>query len=163
VYGGHIERFDDFLRDEIKQRPCELKDGSLRRLICNYGSAYREVLDYLDIAQLRAMAEDVAVLRAQVRHSVHNEMAQKLSDVIFRRTELGTAGNPGREVLEFSANVIATELGWSQSRVQEELREVICAFNLPAPSKPEPGTGPDTESRSLEQTDGTKLADKAVQ
>jgi glycerol-3-phosphate dehydrogenase len=51
-------------------------------------------------------------------------MAQKLGDIIFRRTELGSAGNPGDETLKFSAQVMGRELNWSQSRIDEELEGV---------------------------------------
>ena len=36
---------------------------------------------------------------AYVVNAVRNEMAVKLSDVVFQRTELGTGGNPGDEAL----------------------------------------------------------------
>jgi glycerol-3-phosphate dehydrogenase len=55
-------------------------------------------------------------------------MAQKLSDVIFRRTELGTAGYPGDACLRTCAEIMAGELGWQKKRMFQELDEVHQAF-----------------------------------
>jgi glycerol-3-phosphate dehydrogenase len=55
-------------------------------------------------------------------------MAEKLGDVVFRRTELGSAGNPGEANLQFSAQIMAKELNWNQHRVHGELEEVRKAY-----------------------------------
>ena len=44
--------------------------------------------------------------------AVREEMAQTLSDVIFRRTDLGTGGHPGQTELSECAQLVAEELGW---------------------------------------------------
>ncbi len=59
---------------------------------------------------------------------VREEQAQTLSDVVFRRTDLGTAGHPGEAALRACAEVMATELGWDAGRVQRELDEVERAY-----------------------------------
>ena len=55
-------------------------------------------------------------------------MAQKLSDVVFRRTELGSAGYPGNEALNICAETMGAELGWTSTQIQQELQEVQFAF-----------------------------------
>ncbi|NEP09154.1 MAG: glycerol-3-phosphate dehydrogenase/oxidase [Symploca sp. SIO2C1] len=69
--------------------------------------------------------DDLAVLKAEVIHGVHEEMAKKLTDVVFRRTELGSAGHPGDEVLNICAQTMGAELGWSLPRIEQELQEVV--------------------------------------
>lgn len=130
LHGGQIEQFEAFLHTEIGRRPCGLGEQMVRHLIYNYGSAYPQVLQYFDrhANESRMMTEHVAVLRAQARYAVREEMAQKLADVVFRRTELGTDGHPGDETLRFCAEVMETELGWSQVRIQQELQEVNQSF-----------------------------------
>ena len=56
------------------------------------------------------------------------EMAQKLTDVIFRRTELGTAGYPGDACLKTCAEIMAAELGWNEQRTLNELGETRDAY-----------------------------------
>ena len=46
-------------------------------------------------------------LKAEVMHAVRAEMTVKLEDCVFRRTELGTAGDPGSEAFETCASLWA--------------------------------------------------------
>lgn len=157
VHGGQIEWFDTFLHREIQKQPCGLQDDTIQSLIYNYGSSYREVLDTLDRVNPvhpHVLPESKMVLKAQIRYAVHEEMALKLSDVVFRRTDLGTAGYPGRDVLEFCAGVMSAELHWSQSRIQQELDEVLQAFDI-AQTQGRDKTAPISESHHH----GTTLAD----
>lgn len=130
VWGGEIERFERFLEDKVKTQRCGLTAQTIQRLIYNYGSSYEDVLRYLDKPANgdRAYTDDLAVLRAEALHGIHEEMAQKLSDVVFRRTELGTAGHPGSEVLKICAKVLRAELGWNSSRAEEELQGINHVF-----------------------------------
>jgi glycerol-3-phosphate dehydrogenase len=58
-------------------------------------------------------------------------MAQSLTDVVFRRTELGAVGNPGPERLATAASTAAAELEWSADRQRDELRAVYARFGVP--------------------------------
>jgi glycerol-3-phosphate dehydrogenase len=102
----------------------------MRSLVYNYGSAYPEVLACLPAysGNQQTLNGRLAVLEAQVLYAVHTEMALKLSDVIFRRTELGTAGCPGEEVLEFCAGIMGEIFGWNESRIRQEIDEVGKVF-----------------------------------
>jgi glycerol-3-phosphate dehydrogenase len=129
LHGGQIQRFDAFLERQIAGRPHGLGAEAVRRLVYNYGSAYPEVLRYLNFGdRCLPPADDFTLLKAEVLHGVRMEMAQKLSDVIFRRTELGTAGHPGNQAVRACADVMSAELGWSPSRTQQELQEVNDLF-----------------------------------
>lgn len=126
IYGGAIERFNDFLENAIKTRPQGLSEETMRHLVYNYGSEYLEILKYLDENPNwgQRITDTSHVIKAEILYGIREEMAQKLADVILRRTELGTAGYPGEECLESCANIMANELGWDKSRVQRELEEV---------------------------------------
>jgi glycerol-3-phosphate dehydrogenase len=129
IYGGQIEYFEEFLRRTIEQRPLGLSAEVMRALLHNHGSQYRDVLKYID--EDPGWAETVGastVLTAEVVHAVREEMAQKLGDVVFRRTDLGTGGYPGAAALRKCAAVMARELGWDRDRIQKELAEVEAAF-----------------------------------
>jgi glycerol-3-phosphate dehydrogenase len=132
--GGEIERFGDFLQGVLIQRPCGLEQEDLRSLVTNYGSAYPDVLRRFQPAAGGSPDWDGrrALLRAQVLYAVEEEMAQTLSDVVFRRTELGTAAYPGQEALEFCARVMAERLGWSPAGLRREVDEVNRTYQLEA-------------------------------
>jgi glycerol-3-phosphate dehydrogenase len=126
IYGGEIPRFEPFLQGEIEKKPWGLSEEVVRRLVFNYGTAYPQVLAHLDDAPGTPLDEvgNLDVVKAEVRHGVREELALRLSDVVFRRTELGSAGHPGAEVLKVCATVMAAELGWDGARTRREVQEV---------------------------------------
>jgi glycerol-3-phosphate dehydrogenase len=58
-------------------------------------------------------------------------MAQKLADVIFRRTTLGLSGYPGVARLQACAAIMARELGWDDERTHREVDAVQAVFGTP--------------------------------
>jgi glycerol-3-phosphate dehydrogenase len=128
IYGGRIERFAEFQQAAIEHRPTTLTPSVMQALVHNHGSAYTEVLQYLDDPRWGETLDTSTVLKAEVVHAVRKEMAQKLADVVFRRTDLGTGGYPGALALEQCAEVMASELGWTENHARRELDEVMRMF-----------------------------------
>lgn len=129
VHGGQIESFDDFSQHAIAKRPPMLSQEVMDQLVRNHGSEYQRVLRHVsENPTLAAALGGSSVIRAEVVHAVREEMAWKLSDVIFRRTELGTAGFPGEEALAQCADLMAAELGWNAIKKKMELQEAQAAF-----------------------------------
>lgn len=131
VKGGQIERFDDFLTSETDRRRKGLSAEIVRHLVYHYGSEYGEILRYLneDLDNGQRVTDTFCVIKAEILYGIREEMAQKLTDVILRRTELGTIGNPGEECLKHCAVLMATELGWDEGRTQGELEEAKAVFS----------------------------------
>jgi glycerol-3-phosphate dehydrogenase len=127
LYGGQIEQFDTFLQGAVSRRPHGLPEPAVRMLVRNYGSGYPAVLRHVEVNDAPAGGSQTqhTLWRAETLHAVRDEMACKLADVIFRRTELGSAGHPGNEALAQCAEVMGEELEWSRSRRQREIDEVI--------------------------------------
>ncbi len=142
VYGGQVERFAEFARQAVAQRPPGVSPETMAALLQNHGSAYREVLTYVEQdPRLAATLGSSRVLGAEVVHAVREEMAQTLADVVFRRTDLGTAGHPGEPALQACADLMAAQLGWSEGRRQEELAAVRAAFLKGANPEPAAADG----------------------
>ena len=57
---------------------------------------------------------------AEAIYAVRSEMAQRMGDVVFRRTGLGTDGHPGAAALDEMQALLSEELGWSPQRASEE-------------------------------------------
>lgn len=125
VYGGDIASLDAFTEEAIAADSGRHGAELMRHLVRCYGTAYPRVLDYCK--ENRAWDEPIAgteVIRAEVIHAVREEMAQKLGDVVLRRTELGVAGHAGDDAVHETAELMASELGWSSARIDAEIREV---------------------------------------
>jgi glycerol-3-phosphate dehydrogenase len=129
IYGGQMDCFDDFLNRAIEKSPSSLSSKEMRPLIHNYGSKYQEVLKYINENPLWVeTVGDSTIIKAEVIYAVREEMAQKLEDIVFRRTDLGTGGDPGEEALNTCAELVAEELGWDDEKTQTELEEVRATF-----------------------------------
>jgi len=136
LHGGRVPTFAGLVREITQADGADrLRPDVVEQLAHNHGSAYGEVLQL--VRETPAYAGTIGTsgtLAAEVIHAVRNEMAQKLADCVFRRTELGTAGHPGDDTLAGCAAVMAEELGWSAARTELELVEVRARF--PGPQGP---------------------------
>jgi len=125
LHGGQIELFESYVSAQVRRN--SLPAGVVRNLILHYGTAYVKVLKSLD-SESEGIGVASRVMKAEVLHAIREEMAQKLADVIFRRTGAGMTGNPGETCLRKCAAIMADELGWDGMRVQKEVEEVRTLF-----------------------------------
>ncbi len=72
-----------------------------------------------------ALGDLGAPLESRAREAVRSEMAVRLSDVVLRRTTLGDPPGPAREQVVGAARIAAGELGWTASREEAEIEEVM--------------------------------------
>ena len=132
VYGGEITHFDEFVRESQRTRPDTVSESAFEHLLHVYGSRYTDLLEYLD--EDPSLAETAApskpVTKMQIVHGVREEMALKLTDVVMRRTELGSTGSPGDDTLETCARLMGRELGWNEDRIAAELSETKALFTI---------------------------------
>jgi glycerol-3-phosphate dehydrogenase len=125
IFGGQIKYFDGFIAEKMAGNPWGLAPKVVRALIHNYGSEYERVIAYAK--QDKSLLETIGnstTLKAEVMHAVHEEMALRLGDVIFRRTDLGTGEVPETKDIRECGKIVARELGWSKSRLDQEVEEI---------------------------------------
>jgi glycerol-3-phosphate dehydrogenase len=116
---------DGILREAMKQKPNGLSSETVQHIVNTYGSRFSEIFQYCteDKNFGSHVVAHMPVTKAEVVHGVRKEMAQTLSDVVFRRTELGTIGHPGTQCLHTCAMLMAKEMKWDERRIQSELYE----------------------------------------
>jgi len=129
IYGGDISDFRRLIKNAQKDCRGKLSEEQVAALVSNYGSAYPEVLRYAreDTARFAALSGST-VVESEILHAVREEMAQKLSDVVLRRTDLGSGCFPNREALERCAALMARELGWDRKRTKTEVEELCLSY-----------------------------------
>lgn len=124
IYGGEIEcsqnNSDNF----------HVSKETENRLMQNYGSRYKDVLRYAQSDPLwaEALDKDSYILRCEILHAVRAEMAVKLSDVVFRRTDMGTINCPSTRQLEITSQIMGEELSWNKKKQQDEISEVLHTY-----------------------------------
>jgi glycerol-3-phosphate dehydrogenase len=60
-----------------------------------------------------------------IQHTIREEMAVRLSDVMVRRTSMGDPPGPARQAVAAAARVAAGDLGWSPARELAEIDDVL--------------------------------------
>jgi glycerol-3-phosphate dehydrogenase len=104
----------------------ELPSDTIPHLLAAYGSRYREVVETArDRPEWRLrLSEASPVIGAEIVWAVRHEMAITLDDAVLRRTALGALGYPGDLAAGRAAAIMAGESGWSDQRIQEELKKL---------------------------------------
>jgi glycerol-3-phosphate dehydrogenase len=125
VAGGDIDNFEELVTQASSKHKKIADSVTMRALIHNYGTKYENILAYKD--DLVTLGK-TSVLRAEVRYAIEQEMVSKLSDIVFRRTDLGTGSHPGDEAINECAEILAQKLGWSAERRLSEIDEVNARY-----------------------------------
>jgi glycerol-3-phosphate dehydrogenase len=129
VAGGDISRFAEFESGAIAAAPRGVSEASIRALVRNHGTAYGDVLAMAQgNDELLATLPESDTLRVEVVHAVRAEMALRLEDVVFRRTDLGTAGAPSSAALDDAATLMGECLSWDEARRLAEIAQTATGF-----------------------------------
>ncbi len=126
--GCEIENFSQFA-EKIKNDYPQMNDRQAVYLAQNYGTdTGRLVGMMIENPALADTFNNDGETGAQVVYAIREEMAMTLSDIVFRRTGIGTLGNPGTRVIEKVAEMAAYELGWDHERMEDEIRQTMKKF-----------------------------------
>jgi glycerol-3-phosphate dehydrogenase len=125
----------DDMKEFMARMESDFKDfdsQTIDFLARNYGTESRAVFELA--RQNKTLAEIICEdgqIMASVVYAVRNESAKTLTDILLRRTGIGNIGHPGNAVLEKIGAMAASELGWEQARLDQELSAADAALRLP--------------------------------
>jgi glycerol-3-phosphate dehydrogenase len=105
------------LERELRAAPGVGADAAAVALLKPYGAAYRPVLERAP--QTGSAVE--RVFRAACLHAVRHEMAVRLRDLVLHRSTLAAREGLPLQRLEWCAEMMARELGWTEQRKAAEL------------------------------------------
>jgi glycerol-3-phosphate dehydrogenase len=130
--GCEIRNLSSFMNEIHKQSQNCLCSATLDYLGRCYGTDYANIVklanENKDFAE--TLNDDGEIL-AQVVYAVREEMARTLSDIVMRRTGIGTLGNPGENILRKVAAVAAKELQWTSGKTEREISETMKMLRIP--------------------------------
>ncbi len=128
IWGGDIDDYADF----ITSRPDKnfINPKSLQHLKSTYGSKYSDILKLTtqDSQLSETLSTKTPILNAEIIYAIQHEMAVSLSDVVMRRTKLGTAGPPDATALQNAASLMANELNWCKEKKNDEIDKIKDTF-----------------------------------
>jgi len=129
VWGGDIAFYNQFVGEIFTTYSGRLPEKILKNLIKTYGTKMHEIMHLIDSnPTLAEPLPNSMVIGAQVIYAIRHEIAHMLSDVVLRRTDLGSHQYPGTDSLKACASLMADELGWDQNRIQTEIEAVKNAY-----------------------------------
>ena len=127
---GEIVDLDRFRAERYERYRDLLSAQQVNHLITAYGAAADSVVGLAqEVPELiEPLASDRDTLALEAIWATRHEMAVHLEDFVFRRTGLGTLGDPGTEALRRAAEIMGGELGWDTERRNEEIERVAARF-----------------------------------
>jgi len=127
---GHIDDLQVFRKEQVSRYKHLFSATVINNLVTNYGTDIQHVCTLCEENDqlTNELVAGSAIIAAEVVYAARHEMACHLDDFVFRRTGLGTLGNPGNEVLLQCATLMGQELGWDQTRIDAEWQRMLKGF-----------------------------------
>jgi len=126
LYGGDIIDSAAFLAQCQQRYRAQLSTETLNNLVNNYGSKVDDIVRYAIADPL--LAEIVPgtqhMIKAELRYVIDHEMVCTLSDLVLRRTELGSFAIPKDEAISYCVDFLADALGWDQALKVNNVQEL---------------------------------------
>ena len=127
LYGGHTGSYDAFVSSQMQRLTTAFSMSIAAHLLSNYGSNVSSILEYADkdprLAALVPGTEDV--IQAELHYVLDYELTYTLSDLLLRRTDIGTIAIPKGETIDFCTELMAHKLGWDQQTVRENIATLV--------------------------------------
>jgi len=131
LVGCEIRDMDMFIKQAILTF-AEFPEHTVDYLARMYGTELPRVMKISQSEdQLKVPLDADGEMLAQVWYAIREEMACTLTDILIRRTGIGTLGHPGDKVLEIIAEIAAKKLNWGQKRIDFELETASKAITPP--------------------------------
>lgn len=129
LYACHLPSLQDFFSELEKHYKDEFPPETIGYLGRLYGMKIHEVIRTCREKPewQRPLNEDGEML-GQVVYALRNELAFTLTDVLLRRTGIGTLGKPSEEILTAILDVMKGHFSWDTSRCEKELQQVAQVY-----------------------------------
>ncbi len=139
VPGGDIEDFTAFIGDLSGRWPGWLPRNAREGLAQNYGRRVDRIIALGESdANLQRCLPHSDLSHAEVAYVMHEEMAVRMTDVVFRRTDLGTAAKPAGLALDELQRLMRALGGWTVERASAERAELDRHLERYLAREPEP-------------------------
>ncbi|MFI5340954.1 MAG: glycerol-3-phosphate dehydrogenase C-terminal domain-containing protein [Candidatus Methylomirabilales bacterium] len=104
-----------------------LDPDQIQNLVETYGRRYTAVLEIAERApELKErLCKQNPDIRAQLVYAVEHELAERLRDLLFHRTGIGTSRCLGKDCCEQIAVWMGEIRGWDRQRMDREIQEYL--------------------------------------
>lgn len=126
LVGAGCTQLESMFREVEASLDSRVPVRAARRIVRMYGEQAKHIL----VRAAASSEPDVLVpgsedtLRAELEYAIENERVWKLSDLILRRTDLGTLRPPASETVAYCAEILGRRRGWATSELAEQVDEL---------------------------------------
>ena len=126
LYGGDIKDKSRFEKECFNVLSKSLSAETITRLIRNYGSNISIIIDLCEKdSSLMQLVPGVGdTIKAELKFIIEHEMVYTLSDLLLRRTDIGSFACPKAETIEYCVDVLAESLHWEMQQRTENIDEL---------------------------------------
>jgi glycerol-3-phosphate dehydrogenase len=129
--GGDIKPLEEFILEKRLNDHYNLPAKTVRHLARNFGAKYDAVEKLIngngELGNLIPGSEET--IKAELLYCLKNELVSHLSDLLLRRTDVGSLQKPGDETISFCADYMAMQMGWSESQKQNEISSLLAHYD----------------------------------
>lgn len=123
LYGADFRDYQEYRQNCIARLNGRLPEQVILRLLANYGSNTDLIMELVE--QDPSLGEFVPgttdTIKAELHYVLENEIPLTLSDLVMRRTDIGSFACPNRDTLEFCADIMAVYFGWHEKERQKNM------------------------------------------
>ncbi len=132
ISGGNIRNMKSTLDSLMTDNPFRLEEDICKHLFFSYGSNVNLIMSMIEKNPKlgQRVTKGLPVTEAEIAYSLKFGMTCKLEDIIFRRTDLASLGNPGDEVLQRVAEQCSQYHRWNTSQMNKEIETVKKRFTV---------------------------------
>ncbi len=126
LYGGDISDMGAFLASCHHRYIQYFSEKTIHHLVNNYGTHVGDIVRYAEVDPVQAELVPGAteVIKAELSYIIDHEMVCTLSDLILRRTDLGSFAIPQGETIDYCADLLAQRWGWDQDRKAANMQDL---------------------------------------
>jgi len=133
LYGASFQDYGRYKQTCLAQLSGRWSDQVISRLLANYGSNVDSITALVE--QNRSLADLVPgttdTIKAELQYVLENEMPLTLSDLVLRRTDLGSFERPGMDTLEYCTDMMAGYFGWNGTQRRINMDELLQHYPVP--------------------------------
>jgi glycerol-3-phosphate dehydrogenase len=131
LYGGDINNLEDYLHYCIKTYSSYCSKEIIHRIIRNYGTKIKDIMKIVedDPTQGDLIPGTSDSIKAELVFVLENEMAFTLSDVILRRTDIGSFKQPKDETTTYIADVMSLCKSWDATEKANNIKELLRRYD----------------------------------
>ena len=128
---GDIDDISAFRQRKKAEYKAYLSEQTIDHLVTYYGNNIDKLITYVkdDPQWASPLATGYPDIAAQIVFAAEQELTCHLDDILFRRTGLGTLGNPGTDVIDQCAAIVSEVFAWDDSTRQAEIDRVLAYYD----------------------------------